>query len=307
MSHLRRFMLLSCIVLTIALWWWASVSPDVHTGLPAWPLQIWSTFGLLNALMSTQPKGRRGLFSAALLLGASTQAVQTWHILMPYEDWLAAGMPEKPSLASWPSLLAAQGHDFLSLKWVPGCSHLPWFVWCLGAPLCLITQVVNGNHPVMPAWSRMMAKVAAAHWCLTLLMALGTVLVGPFKDAPIWFWIALVILLPLQLKSTPIWLIVPVWLACLSGLLVSGVHRVIDPTLIRDGLFALSMSMTVLNWLIWYVRMDAILRFDSVLAGLRELFPQPTPPQTQADSAFNLIAHLDSPQAQEGADKYTRE
>lgn len=319
MSHLRRFMLLSCIVLTFALWGWACWRPDVHTSLEAWPIWLWSGWCLINALMSSQAQGRRVLLSAALLLLGSTHALQAWHVLMPYEDWLVAGMPDKPSLPALPAMLMAQGHRFVSLQWLPGCSSLPWYTWLLGAPFCLATQFVNGNHPVMPAWARVVAKFAIVCWLFTLMMWGGAFLVGTMKDAPVLFWGLLVVLLPFQLKSAPLWLLLPAWLASLAGLLTSSLRHLIDPTLIRDASFALAISLTALNWLVWWVRMDAMLRFDSVLAGLRELLPDPddkTPATNQAetpsvdpapDTRFDLISHLDSPQAQEGADKYTRE
>lgn len=322
MRPLRRFMLLSCIVLITVLWTWAWLRPDVHTGLEAWPVQLWAVLCVVNALVSIRPAGRQGLLTAALLLLGSTQAVQAWHILMPYEDWLAAGLPDKPTLATLPAILLKQGQQALSLQWVPGCSRLPWPAWLLGAPLCWCTQLVNGNHPVMPAWSRWVAKLAMCCWGFAMLMTLGIFMIGILKDAPILFWGVLVFLLPLQRKLTVPWLLWPAWLACLAGLIAASSRHVIAPSLITDAALASAMCLTVLNWLAWYVRMDAVSRFDSVLAGLRDLLPEPLP--TSSTSAkkdsntpipatpepakgFDLHAHLDSPQAQEGADKYTRE
>lgn len=319
-------MLLSCIGLTTLLWAWAWWRTDAHTGWPAWPIQLWAGIGLVNAVASTDLAGRRALVGASVLLLASVQAIQAWHLQMPYEDWLAAGMPDKPTLATWPDTLHAQLHHALSLRWVRGCSTLPWQAWLLAAPFCLGTQFINGNHPVMPAWSRALAKVALVCWASTLMLALGMLMVGPVKGAPFWFWGLLVILLPLQIKSTTLWLLVPAWLSSLAGLLVAVLAHVINLSFARDAALALSVALTLLNWLVWYVRMDAMVRFDSVLAGLRELFPEAPPsapvpavmPQSAYEAApdatrpvteapFDLQAHLDSPQAQEGADKYTRE
>ena len=319
MSHLRRCMLLSCLALTAGLWIWAWLQPAAHTPLALWPFQAWAALSLAQALMSTQAQGRRATLTTALLLLGSTQALQMWHILMPHADWVAAGMPVKPTLAELPAKLKAALDLFLSLRWVYGFSDVPWPVWLLAAPVCLSTQVINGNHPAMPAWSRVAAKFACFCWIASWLMWLGNLLVGTMPDAPLIFWGLLVVMLPLRRHTIPTWLLLPAWLSSLAGLIVAGLHHVVSPVLARDATLALALLLTTLNWLVWYVRMDAILRFDKVLAGLRELVPDPQENATSsqlddspssahpASSSFDRTAHLDSPQAQEGADKYTRE
>jgi hypothetical protein len=321
MGPLRKFMVLSCAGLTLALWAWAWQRPDVHTSGEMWPLQWWGGVALVASVMTTQPQGRRLHFSAALVLLLSAWLLPAWHVVMPYEGWLAAGMPDKPHLAELPQLIGQQVWHLAQLEWVRGLSRQAGAWLVIG---------VHAQHPVIPAWSRYTAKAGIALWLLTVLAFAGTWLSGAVADAPLWFWGLLVVGLPFQLKSGHVWLVVGLWLLSAAALLAKTLSLIVAPMALRDTLLALACAATLLCWLAWYARMEAATRFDAVLSAVREIMPKP--PEASAaqptghvsmtadvDDAhdnnrlgvpaapFDLTRHLDSPQAQEGADKYTRE
>lgn len=275
-------MLLSCLLLTLILWGWAWQRHEVHTHLVAWPFELWAILSFVEAFMSAQPKGRRWSLSAALLLFLSIQAVQAWQVLMPHADWLAAGMPTKPLLADLPSIVADPIFRAMSLSWVTGCSQLPWYAWAMGAPFCMVCLLSNSTHPIMPTWARYMAGVALVCWVGTLLLLFSTLIIDDIKDSPFWFWGVLVFVLPLRYAKSSPWFLAPTWLFCLVSLVATSLYPSVQIAPVLDIALALAMGLTVITWMAWYVRMDAI-------------------------HVFDLMKHLDSPSAQEGADKYTRE
>ena len=275
-------MLLSCLMLTLTLWGWAWQRHEVHTYLVAWPFELWSLLAFVEAFMSSTVKGRKWALGAALLLFFSIQAVQSWQVVMPHAHWLAAGMPTKPVLADLSSIVADQIFRAMSLSWVAGCSQLPWYAWAVGAPFCMASLLINSTHPVMPTWARYVSGAALVCWVCTLLLLFSTFLIDDIKGSPFWFWGLLVVVLPLRYENSSPWFLAPTWLFCLVGLVATSLNPFVQITLVLDAAFALAMGLTVISWMAWYVRMDAIQGFD-------------------------LLKHLDSPSALEGADKYTRE
>jgi hypothetical protein len=294
MSAHRRFMVLACSAALLSWWGTAWLWPQAWADWPRWPLQALAWVGLSTSVMGSQPEHRRLQFTLALLLLLST--------------WVLPSLQGAPGSRpmTWPSL----GH--LS-------SSLHWSALVLGMPFCMGTMITNMQHPVLPAWGRAASRLGLSAWLITMASFVGTWLTGTIPDAPILFWGLLVLLLPFYFKSEHVWLAMPAWLVSLLGLVVSLMKLVVPPPMLRDITLCASASLTGLSWLAWYMRMEDVSRFDAVLAGLRAVVAQPPDadqahpkgmhvyPRVASPEVFDLDEHLDSPQAQEGADKYTRE
>lgn len=267
--------------------------------------------------MSKESTGRRAHFTLALALLASVPALQAWHVVMPEAAWLAAQKPAKPTLTDLQAGIANEWHALLSLRWVNGVSEVSGLVLWLGLPATMISLLVHAQHPVIPAFSRRLAWAAFAGWLATVLVYVGLGLAQWWSDAPLWFWLVLLVALPLQFRSAHSNLALAVWGLSLAIVIVKALAWLVSPMWLRDVLFAAALLATVICWVVWYARMEAVATFDGVLAASREftraaedandlaqdaVFHRVAPPQD-----FDLIEHLDSPQAQEGADKYTRE
>jgi len=86
-------------------------------------------------------------------------------------------------------------------------------------------------------------------------------------------------------------------------------------------LLAATLAVSAVCWLFWYFGIEEIARFNTLAKAARELEKHQTEQARSMEQAataaaaraaapgtgFDLDAHLESPQAQEGADKYTRE
>jgi hypothetical protein len=72
---------------------------------------------------------------------------------------------------------------------------------------------------------------------------------------------------------------------------------------LRDHVVVAALGLTLCAWLVWFLMCEAIARFNTQRREeiTKKSASVPNP------AVFDLNAHLDSPQAQEGADKYTRE
>lgn len=307
-------MLISCAGLLCALWPWAMLRPGVMTDLVVWPLQAWAGFGVATSVMSTQAPRRRLHFTLALLLLASTWALPAWHLAMPQGAWIAAGQPGRPGFAGLQALWAAEARSAVRLDWVAGLWQGCWPGLLVGLPVSIAALILHAGHPVLPAWSRHLAKSGVVVWLFAAVAGTGAWLSAAVAGSPTWFWALLVVGLPFQLRSGQAGVVLAAWGLCVAALLSRLLSLVVAPAWLCDASLALAGGITLACGVAWYARMEAVARFDAELQAKRDAVPAPlvreagpVQPPPADPAAFDLIAHLDSPQAQEGADKYTRE
>lgn len=329
--HRLPWLTLICLALTLGMaamlvsrpdlslaWWrdWHAAVPLLCAGA-AW-------LGGVAADPDRAPERRMQVSSALLLLAS------VW--LTPLmAEWLTWGTASPSGLDWWLNRLAA--------------SLAP-------TEVALPASVVGGfsllnlaNHPVLPRWLSWLAWLAGAAWALALLHQVGGLIVAHSLDAPVWVFIAGLVVLPFQMRGAALFAAAPLWLVCASALAHMGLSRLLpSPAPLGWWLLAsLALSLPVLA--LWLLRIDAIARFDRLQEAARELkeheekaaqssalaaAPPYTGEEDDADAEdvragetplarkrrlrreareqqLALEARLDSPDAQEGADKYTRE
>lgn len=202
------------------------------------------------------------------------------------------------------------------------------------------------NHPVMPRPASWLAWLGSASFALALLHQVGALVIANSFDAPVWVFAIGFVALPFQMRENAIYVAGPLWLVCVSALTHLGLNTVM-PEVAPLGWWLLgSLAIGLPVWLVWLQRLDAIARFDRQQEATRELkahedelaseeaqaaaaaladilgaaedATEPEPHETplarkrrlrrEARARQHALeAHLDSPEAQEGADKYTRE
>jgi hypothetical protein len=296
-------MIVSCGLLTTVLWVWAVMHPAVPVRWPLWPLLAWGVCGLCSCMGSRKAAGRRQHAVMALLLVLSVWLVQELHLLMPADAWRTAGQPVKAGVAGLQARAVERGQDLLSLQWIAGVSQPSWAGLGLGLPLCVIFLLSLGQHPAVPRHGQRAAQLGLALWALALPMYAGIGMNSLWPTAPWWFWLLLLALLPFQFKSARAELAMLVWCLALAAWLCKLLDGFLPLTLMRDGVVAVALVVTVYGGLVWVVHCEAMALFDHA----KERHTAAAAADHAAAVNFDLQIHLDSPQAQEGADKYTRE
>lgn len=99
--HLKKFLLAMLVAICLLFWGWIAIRlaryPENHIGFNFLWLNL--VFGLTIAIAFWTPTRMRTrlLISGFALLSAVTSvALVHFSILVPYEFWLQAGMPERP-------------------------------------------------------------------------------------------------------------------------------------------------------------------------------------------------------------------
>lgn len=194
-----------------------------------------------------------------------------------------------------------------------GQASTPWWL-SLAAGWSL---VLLWRHPLMPASLSWPSALGAA-LCLTVLLLLtGQWLHHTWiADAPSLVLIILLVVLTWRSRGSALYAAVPLWLACAAVLLFRLAHAWLPPSLPLGRVLLIAFLMGLPAWCVWWWRIDAIARFDRIVEGTKALemaqaeaaaaAPSTTDPIEHVPS-FSLQEHLDSAEAQEGADKYTRE
>jgi hypothetical protein len=176
------------------------------------------------------------------------------------------------------------------------------------APFLAFTLFTQLDQPAIGSTGRFLAKAGLLTWCALLGLYVGVWLINLVPDAPTWFWGLLLLVLLLQITSGHVMLVLTLWMMSLAALFSKVLDRWIPMTLVRDGTLTAALALTIVSWLIWYARIEQIARFNTLIVGLRSIKPTPpAEPPAPGPFDFDLINHLDTPDAQEGADKYTRE
>jgi len=308
----------SCSIAAIGLWAVVRYWPNLVSDPVLWVVQAWAWIGIIGSALSDDAPGRRAHFSAAAVLLAVTVFEPWWHAAV-----LAQGQAGGAE-SIWATLRAIGAERIraqLPWHWLPGVSNLPWYVVLAGLGMGWFSVLAIAQQPVVMRPVRGLAWVAFVLWSVLAALYGGLALTHWLSDAPFWFWILMLLFLPWQWRKRAGWIAIILWVGCAAALLVLGLRKFIDIAAVRDVVFALTLAVSVVCWLFWYLGIEEIARFNTLANAARELEKheaEQTRLMEQAaaaaaarvpepDTAFDLDAHLDSPQAQEGADKYTRE
>jgi hypothetical protein len=168
-----------------------------------------------------------------------------------------------------------------------------------------------------PTWSQGLAQLALWTWLATVVTAVQRVAPDGVSQALQWVFIVLVVGLWWQPAANKArfgrvtWFSLSLMAACQLAL-----NATVPLPLACDVLLALACMLSLACGLDWYSRMEAIARFNSAMQAERAALAAqastvheagPSVLTPSESRGFDLTQHLDSPQAQEGADKYTRE
>jgi hypothetical protein len=317
----RRFMTWSCSIAAIGLWTVARYWPDLACAPVLWGLQAWACIGLIGSALSDDAPGRRAHFSAAAVLLAMVLFDPWWQaaVLAHVQAQAQAGGAAESIWAALRAIGAERIRAQLPWHWLPGLSDFSWYVALGGLAIGWFSVLAIAQQPVIARPVRGIAWVAFALWSALAVLYSGLVLTQGLHDVPVWFWIMMLVVLPWHWRKKGGWLAILLWLACAAALLVLGLRKLVDVVMVRDVLFAATLAVSAVCWLFWYIGIEEIARFNTLAKAARELEKQQTEQARLAeqaaavtrvsapDTGFDLDAHLESPQAQEGADKYTRE
>jgi hypothetical protein len=296
MSIARRLMILALAVALGALAMLVGLRAEAHVGWSLWPLHLGAGFAIVAAVFSDRTTGRRLLLTLALLLSLGVIEVQSLHLLMYYEDWLQAGMPDKPGAVQLLPLLLGQLDRIVRFGWADGLSGKSMTAVLPGAIVALVTLVGQAGHSVLPASIRRLANIGAGLWLMVLCLFIGRWILAA-SGVPTLVLVLGALLLPWGLGGGSKWMLGLLWGACVAAVFVVAANWIWDAGRLLDLLCATAIVTTLICWAVWYWFMNDIVEHE-----INQPKPQPAPP-----SQFDLIEHLDSPEAQEGADKYTRE
>ena len=313
----RRFMTWSCSLAAIGLWTVARYWPDLVSAAVLWGLQAWAWIGMLGAALSDEAHGRRAQFSAAVALLAMVLFEPWWQaaVLAHVQAGDAAGSIWDALRAIGAVRIRAQ----LPWHWLPGLSDFPWYAALGGLAVGWFSVLAIAQQPVIARPVRGIAWVAFALWSALAALYGGLALTQWLHDAPVWFWILMLLALPWHWRKKAGWLAILLWVVCAAALLVLGLRKLVDVVMVRDVLLAATLAVSAVCWLFWYFGIEEIARFNTLAKAARELEKQQAEQARLMEQAaaaarasapgtnFDLDAHLESPQAQEGADKYTRE
>lgn len=318
-SGFRRLMTWSCIGLACALWWLARYRPGLVDGWPVWPWYAWAWIGVLSSVLSDDSAGRRAHLTAAVALLLALAALPWWQLALAEFEGQSGAANARSLWAVFLDVCLRQARAWWPLGWVDGISRMPWYDAILVLAAGWTTQASIAQQPMLPRWTRGVGWFGLLGWMVVSAWFVGGWLNGLLHEAPIWFWLLLIVLLPLQWRTAHGWLAIAAWIACLAALGLAALEAHVDVLAVRDGAFAIVLAASALVCLVWYWRMNAIAQFNQMLAGAKALKQaQETgeaggaavsvPAQAAlADRSAALDARLDDPDAQEGADKYTRE
>lgn len=295
------WMAASCGVAAVAAWAVAWQQPSQALewlSAWAWPLVVglvWAVLTWLGGVSANpdQVRHRRWQVLSAIVLALS--------LMLATE---LAGWRLQPD-APWSLLQRADLHlDRGAVPWALSLAAS----WSL---------VLLWRHPMMPALLSWPSALSAA-LCLTVLL----LLTGRWLDhtwvasVPSLVLIVLLVVLTWRSRGSALYAAVPLWLACAAVLLFRAADAWLPPSLPVGRLLLTALLMGLPTWCAWWWRMDAIARFDRIEEAAKALekaqaeaaaaAPSTAEP-TEYVSSFSLQDHLDSAQAQEGADKYTRE
>ena len=267
-------------------WTLALVAPaSSASALAGWlqalvlPWAAWAWLTGVSAPASEAPWRRAQVLSAiGLALSVPTAAQVAQGLLQP------TGLPDVLDLAR---LTVGQGFT-------------PWWLGALAGLSLLPLSNALGIPPALNRFSTAAAWLCLMAWSLQP----GAWLVRQLPDVPTAAWLMGALLLPFQRRHAPRTITLG-WLLCISALVHRTLNDGFGATHIGADLLLLGLALGLPTWGAWAWNMNLIQWLEQLArigqASAHEQGDTDTPPD------FSLQDHLDSPTAQEGADKYTRE
>lgn len=305
----RLYALALLIVAVPGLWAWGLTREQAFTAWPvAWlhgvSLMLW-----FLAVFSDELPGRRAMLVMAALWSWTVFELTTLPLAMSRKDWLEVGQPAHAGGEQVLWMLQAQLRSLIGLAWWQGLWRTPPYVVLCFMPFAAVSLIAHGITEVLPWWSRRPAHVGAGLWLLLLAMFLGMWL-RELSDVPDGVLLLGVVLWPLLFATPAVGPAGLLWAGCVGAALCMLGDWIGSARQLIDALFTLALLLTAWCWLVWWRYMNRI-RHEEVAERQAELNRQEAQRRQAATDAakpgFDLTGHLDSDQAQEGADKYTRE
>lgn len=261
----------------------------------AW-VQAWAAYGWItgvSAAASAHPWRRMQTLSSIALAVSIPVAIQVAHVMLPpsvpVDVLVVARRVVTQGIAAW------------------------WLPLIAGLSLLALSRALGIPH--------VLHRVSAiAGWMLlvSLAMRAGVWIWAQTPDVPWFAWLLGLVLLPLQ-RHHAYFAVTLLWLVCASALITLATQRLFTLPTLQADLVLCGLALGLPTWLAWAWRMDFIQSMQK-LADLGQDMQtseedlEAADPDDEAEapvffspSTLDLYEHLDSPAAQEGADKYTRE
>ncbi len=259
-------------------------------------VQAWAACGWIagvSAAASAHPWRRMQTLSSIVLAISIPVAIQVAHFVLPpfgpVDVLVVARRVVTQGIAAW---------------WLP----------LLGGLSLLVLSRAFGIPHVLHRVS------AIAGWMLVVSLAMraGVWIWAQTPDVPWWVWLLGLVLLPLQRRHA-YHAVTFLWIVCASALITLATQRLIPLPTLQADLVLCGLALGLPTWLAWAWRMNFIQSMEKRVdwgqaAQTTEEDLDATDPDDGGEapvffspSTLDLMAHLDSPAAQEGADKYTRE
>lgn len=259
--------------------------------------QLWAAYGWItgvSASASIHPWRRMQVLSS---IGVA--------LSIPVALQVAQAMPQP--FIQWDVLLMARG--------VVTQGVTAWWLPLVGG----LSLLVLSNALGIPHTLHRVSAISAWMLLWALAMRAGTWVLAQTPDAPWWLWLVGVLVLP-PLRERAYHLVTFLWAVCACAFITWVTQELISLPTLQVDLLLFGLVLGLPTWIAWAWRMDLIQRMAK-LAEWGQMVAQPSEndldaPITAAGDdpavffspeAFDLNQHLDSPTAQEGADKYTRE
>ena len=150
------------------------------------------------------------------------------------------------AVLAWAARHAA---EILSLRWLPGFSDQPGWVYLLLLPICLVVNIGQTVSPGLPRPLRRLAHVPIVLWCVVMVITLGAVVRS--SDVPTGVLVLGLVGLPFLFGLTGVWPAAAPWLCCGSALLATFVDGARYTRVVMDALFAAAAGLTLLLAWCW--------------------------------------------------------
>jgi hypothetical protein len=176
------------------------------------------------------------------------------------------------------------------LAWRAGApGAIPTGAMLLLVPLCMVVLVAQTLSEALPRWARRFAHGPLLSWLLAVSLSLGQ-FVRDTSGVPAGVLVLGLFVLPPLGGLVGVGVAWTLWYACFAAVLALALGWLLPLASLTPLAYAAAWWLSVVAGLLWLL-----------------LARKPAPPPPTPAPAFDLNAHLDSPDAQEGADKYTRE
>lgn len=320
---------IAALFLLAALWSFAIRQEPMLAG-PAftWVFYAWATGLCWRGLFKEVLAWRRVELALGVLFALSPWLMDRWGLRTAHGEAFRHGASADHGLLHWSQLIQQDLAGLLQGAWLHGWQALsPGLLIPLSVALALV-MIFHSMHAWLPASVRRLAGVGALAWMVVLAMSMGAVMssTDPFK----WGWLIATVVVAGVAMMTGQWMAVLLFGVSLCASLSLLADWLWSAGAVLDVAFSMGLFSTVVTLLVWGWRLDTIrlmqhlekgaaalraieqgeclnLDEDDQVAPVDEAGQRTRRDLYLRDADGQLIDRLDSAEAQEGADKYTRE